>query len=191
MSLPFLPFSKESTVSPESRLLMLLRHAKAADPHGVPDEARPLSGKGRRNARATREWFVTEGARPDLAITSTATRTRQTWELIGSAWTTDTVPTRIEPRLYGAGPLDLIDIVKRVPEHIRVTVVVGHEPTLSATALLLAGERSDPVPVDNMRRKFPTNGIAVLRFSGRWSELGTGGAVLERFTVPRPEGTHP
>ena len=50
------------------RRLVLLRHAKSAYPHGVPDHDRPLAGKGRRNAAAAGDWFVTEGPRPDLVL---------------------------------------------------------------------------------------------------------------------------
>lgn len=175
-------------VTTDIRWLLLLRHAKAADPHGVPDRVRPLAGKGRRNAHATEEWFAAEGPRPDLAITSDAVRARQTWELICSAWPGREIPTQVEPRLYGADPLDLLDVVHQVPEDVRVAVVVGHEPTLSATALLLAGTRSDPVAVARLRQKLPTNGIVVLRFSGRWGGLVAGCAELETFVTPRPGG---
>ena len=66
-----------------------------------------------------------------------------------------------------------------------VVVVVGHQPTLSETALLLAGAGSDRVCLEQIRTKYPTNGVAVLRFLGRWQDLDAGGAVLETFAVPR------
>jgi phosphohistidine phosphatase len=170
-----------------TRWLILLRHAKAADPHGVPDRGRPLAGKGRRNAHAVEEWFASGGLRPDLALTSDAVRARQTWELIRPAWPGQVITTRVEPRLYGADPLDLIDVAHRIPDDVRVALLVGHEPTLSAAALLLASTRSDPVAVARLRQKFPTNGVVVMRISGRWSSLVAGCADLETFVVPRPE----
>jgi phosphohistidine phosphatase len=170
----------------DARWLVLLRHAKAADPHGVPDRDRPLAGKGRRNAHAAQEWFAAEGPHPDLAITSDAVRARQTWELVRSAWPEREIPIRVEPRLYGADPLDLLAVVHQILEDVRVAVVVGHEPILSATALLLASARSDPVAIARLRQKFPTNGVVVMRFAGRWGGLVAGGATLETFVVPRP-----
>lgn len=167
------------------RRLVLLRHAKSAWPHGVPDHERPLAGKGRRNAHATGAWFAGEGPRPDLVLCSDAVRARHTWELVGAALPGRQPRVRIEPELYGGDPLDLLALVQRRAGEARVVVVVGHEPTMSATALLLAGPGSDPVALARIRHKYPTNAVTVLRFDGRWSELAAGRAVLETFAVPR------
>jgi phosphohistidine phosphatase SixA len=53
------------------------------------------------------------------------------------------------------------------------------------TALRLAGRRSDRRALEALAEKFPTTGIAVLRFDGDWSALPGGRAALETFTVPR------
>jgi phosphohistidine phosphatase len=168
----------------DARRLVLLRHAKSAWPHGVPDADRPLAGRGRRNAQAAGEWFAGEGPRPDLVLCSDAVRARQTWEIVA----TSLLPApalRMEPRLYGADPDDVLDLVRAAGGDARNLVVVGHEPTMSATTLLLAGHGSDPRAVAAVSRKYPTGGIAVLRLAGPWSQLVPGGAVLEAFSVPR------
>ena len=60
--------------------LTLLRHAKAVPAlPGIDDHARPLNGRGRR--AAAQVGIETAGARPDLVLCSSATRTRETWEL--------------------------------------------------------------------------------------------------------------
>jgi phosphohistidine phosphatase len=56
---------------------------------------------------------------------------------------------------------------------------------MSQTADLLAGRGSDAAALRRLHTKFPTNGVAVLRFTGSWSNLGPGQAVLEAFAVPR------
>jgi phosphohistidine phosphatase len=169
------------------RRLVLLRHAKSAWPHGVPDHDRPLAGKGRRNAKATGRWFATEGPRPELVICSDAVRARHTWEIAAGSLGGDRVPVRSEPALYRADPLDLLGVVHEIPERVKVAVVVGHEPTLGAVAMLLSGAGSDPVALARLRLKFPTNGVAVLRFRGCWAGLVAGCAALESFAVPRQE----
>jgi phosphohistidine phosphatase len=174
--------------SGSERRLVLLRHAKAAWPHGVPDHERPLAGKGRRNAKATGRWFATEGPRPELVVCSDATRARHTWEIIEAALSGPGARVRAEPALYGADPLDLLAVVHGLPDDVSVAVVVGHEPTLGAATLLLAGPGSDLASVARVREKFPTNGVAVLRFTGRWAGLVAGSAVLESFAVPRDGG---
>ncbi len=170
------------------RRLVLLRHAKSAYPHGVPDHERPLAGKGRRNAQAAGRWFAAEGPRPDLVLCSDALRARHTWEIVEAALPGRPVPVQLEPDLYGADPLDLLALVHALPDAVRVAVVVGHQPTLGSTALLLAGPGSDPVAVARLREKYPTNAVAVLRLDGRWAGLAAGTAALEAFAVPRGGG---
>jgi phosphohistidine phosphatase len=162
---------------------VLIRHAKSARPEGVPDHDRVLSGRGRRDAQAAGRWMAAEGPRPDLALCSTAMRARQTWELV--AQPLPPVPTQYSDELYGADANELLSLVADVPTSVRVLVVVGHEPTASVTALQLAGRRSDRRALEALAEKFPTMGIAVLRFDGDWSALRVGRAALETFTIPR------
>lgn len=167
------------------RHVVLVRHAKSAWPHGVPDHERPLAGKGRRNARAVGAWFATEGPRPQAVLCSDALRARHTWEIVAASIPGDPPRVRYEPRLYGAGPLDVLGLLHGVPDPVATVVVVGHQPTMSGTVELLAGPGSDPGGLARIRTKYPTNGVAVLRFRGRWEDLDAGRAVLETFAVPR------
>jgi phosphohistidine phosphatase len=172
------------TFPARQRSLVLLRHAKSAWPHGVPDHERPLTGKGRRNAHATGEWFLAEGPTPDLVVCSDAVRARHTWEIVSSVLRPPP-PVRLEPALYGADPDDLLAVLRRLAADVRCVVVVGHEPTLSDAISLLAGPGSDLVALGRIRSKFPTNGVAVLRIGLPWARIAPGTAVLERFAVPR------
>jgi phosphohistidine phosphatase len=169
------------------RRLVLVRHAKSDYPSGVPDHGRPLAGKGRRNAQAAGRWLLAEGPRVGLTLCSDAQRARHTWEIMGSELLRGglDVPYRLEPLLYGAGADDVLDLVRATPPAVTTVAVVGHEPTMSTTALILAGEGSDAPAVAAVHRRFGTNGIAVLRFTGDWPDLAAGGAVLETYVKPR------
>ena len=167
-----------------TRRLVLLRHAKSAWPAGVPDHDRPLAGRGRRNAQAAGHWFVREGPTVDLVLCSDALRARHTWEIAG-ATLAHRPRLRLEPDLYGATPQELIELVQHCPDSARTVLVVGHEPTMSSSTLLLAGLGSDGAALDRIRLKFPTSAIAVLRSDLSWRDLTPGTAVLETFTVPR------
>ncbi|NLT53866.1 MAG: histidine phosphatase family protein [Actinomycetales bacterium] len=166
------------------RRLVLLRHAKSAWPHGVPDHERPLTGKGRRNAKATGRWFAQEGPTPDLVLCSDAVRAQHTWEIVAAALPAQP-RVRVEPELYGARADDVLALVRALPTEVRTVVVVGHEPTMSSTTLTLAGKGSVPAALRRVREKYPTTGVAVLRFRGPWSGLERGGTALEVFAVPR------
>src|SRR3954451_17441045 len=166
------------------RRLVLLRHAKSAWPHGVPDHDRPLAGKGRRNAFATGQWFADEGPRVDLVLCSDAQRSLHTWEIVRGFL--DPAPvTRVEPRLYGADVAELLAVVARTPYDVRTVMVIGDEPTMSSATLTLAGNGSDAAALERVAQKFPTNGVAVLRTVSTWTKLSAGACTLESFAVPR------
>jgi phosphohistidine phosphatase len=165
---------------------VLVRHAKSAYPAGVPDHDRPLAGKGRRNAQAAGDWFVAEGPRPDLVICSDAVRARHTWEII-SAVLDPAPPLELTASLYEGDADDLLELLRGCSDSVRTVAVVGHEPTLSTTTLMLAGPGSDPTALTRVSAKFPTSAVAVLQITGSWRAVEPGKALLERFEVPRAE----
>jgi phosphohistidine phosphatase len=168
-----------------TRRVVLLRHAKSDWPPGVPDEDRPLAERGVRDAVAVGELLAgDEALLPDLVLHSSARRARETWAMASRAW--DTPPPALEePELYGADADELIGLVGELNQGVQTVVLVGHEPTMSAAAAKLAGPESSEGDLERLKAKFPTSGIAVLRFESDWSGVAPGAGVLERFEVPR------
>jgi phosphohistidine phosphatase len=168
-----------------TRRLVLLRHAKSDWPPGVPDEERPLAERGVRDAVAVGELLAGDDALlPDLVLHSSARRARETWAMASRAW--DTPPPALEePELYGADADELIGLVAGLDAGLLTVVLVGHEPAMSTTATKLAGSGSSAEELERLKEKFPTSGVAVLRFEGDWSGVAPGAGVLERFEVPR------
>jgi phosphohistidine phosphatase len=165
----------------DQHTLLLLRHAKSDYPAGVPDHDRPLAPRGVREAGLAGDWLRADAPAIDAVLCSTATRARQTLERTGID-----APVSFERRLYGADLETMIDEIAGVDEEVRTLLVVGHEPTISETALGLAGsDGSDVEALDRISAKYPTSGIAVLRVAGRWAALRPGGAALIGFHVPR------
>jgi phosphohistidine phosphatase len=113
--------------------LILVRHAHS-DP-GQPDELRPLSARGRDEARALGERLAAE--RPDLVLASPLLRARETAAAIAKA---AGVELRIDERLApGAGSDDVLAAVEGADETV---VAVGNQPDCSEIAAALgAGER--------------------------------------------------
>ncbi|GGQ92769.1 SixA phosphatase family protein [Streptomyces asoensis] len=170
------------------RRLVVLRHAKSAWPPGVPDHERPLGPRGRRDAPAAGRVLAGAGFLPDLALCSTAVRARGTWELAAATWDTPP-PVRFDPRLYGAGAGELVDIVRETPAEVGTLLLVGHNPGLEELVLTLAGDGPADL-LDEVRTKFPTSAIAVLTsHAPDWSALTPGTAALTATAVPR--GTAP
>jgi len=179
--------------------LVLLRHAKSDWPAGVDDLERPLGRRGIADAsQAGRELAAI--AVPDVVLCSPAWRTRQTWGLVeealkgaasdsgssGSAEASGSQPlVRFVPALYGASVAELISLLQRVPAGTGTALVIGHEPTMSATAREIAGPDSAQDDLAHLRAKYPSSGMAVFRLGRTWAALDAGSAALERFLIPR------
>ena len=88
-------------------------------------------------------------------------------------------------RIYNAAPERLLAIVREADSDANVVMLVGHAPGIPALASMLAEGEGSEQAHDLMSQGFPTSGVAVLRFSGHWSDLTPGVARLDRFHVAR------
>ncbi|OBH14282.1 hypothetical protein A5695_11905 [Mycobacterium sp. E1747] len=157
-----------------------MRHAKSDYPPGVADHERPLAARGIREAGLAGEWLRANAPAIDAVLCSTATRTRQTL-----ATTRVDAPVRYSERLYGATPGAMIEEINAVSDEVETLLVVGHEPTMSAVALGLAGTGTDVAAAERISVKFPTSAIAVLTITSGWKGLELGRAALIGFEIPR------
>jgi phosphohistidine phosphatase len=167
-----------------TRTIVLLRHAKADWPQ-VPDHERPLADRGRQDAPAAGRRLADDGLSPDLALCSTAARTRETWKLAAHE-----LPHRprtvYEERLYEATLGDLLALLGETPEDIGSVLLVGHNPGMHALADALAGSADGDALALMNRVGFPTAAFAVLTFTGRWKSVEHGVARLTAFWAPHP-----
>jgi phosphohistidine phosphatase len=165
--------------------LILLRHAKAEHVAGVPDVARELTSRGLRDAEAIGQWFAEHELAPDLVVCSTSARTRQTWETAAESGA-EAAEVSFDKRVYNAGVETLLEVIREAPESAGVLVVVGHGPGIPWLAADLAADSGgSEVAYARMEEGFPTSGLAVLSYSGRWADLGPEDALLEDFAAPR------
>ena len=123
--------------------LYLLRHAHAGDPQAWdgPDEARPLSQKGRRQAERLGAFLAERSFAPDAIVTSPKLRARQTAEIVADALG---IAVSVDDRL--AAPLDE-DVVAALADAVGGTsvVLVGHDPDFSDLAASLTGSEYLPL----------------------------------------------
>ena len=120
----------DGTVHGDQTELYFLRHADAGDPEtwNGPDDVRPLSGKGEKQARRLGKHLAEIGFKPGAIITSPKTRARQTAEIVADALGLDIA---IDERLGGgldAVALEAILFDAGEPER---PVLVGHDPDFS------------------------------------------------------------
>src|SRR5216684_5766633 len=110
--------------------LLVLRHAKSekAEP-GMPDRERRLNARGERDAATMGAYVARHGLAPDLAVVSTAQRTRETWERIAAAFSMPPAPI-YEERLYNAGGNAILTVIRQMDAIARTLLVIGHNPGL-------------------------------------------------------------
>jgi len=119
--------------------LYLLRHADAGDSAtwAGDDAERPLSKKGRRQAKRLARLLVGLGLRVDAVITSPLLRAAQTAKPVAKAVGVDLLT---DERLgYGFGVRELATLVKQLGPGMTRVVLVGHDPGFTDVASHLVG----------------------------------------------------
>lgn len=186
----------------EPRRIVLFRHAKADWPQ-VTDHERPLAERGRLDAATAGSRLADTGIPFDLALCSTAVRTRETWKLAVHELA-HRPKTVYEERLYEASPGELIAVLNETPDDARNVILVGHNPSVQGLAEILpgaetgadagaetgtgsgadAGTGSAEAREWLKQRGFAAAGFAVLSFTGSWKSLEPGVATLDDYWAP-------
>jgi phosphohistidine phosphatase len=163
--------------------LYLMRHAKSdwGDPK-LEDHERPLNGRGRKGAKLIADHIRATGIAPDVVLCSSAKRAVETLDKLRAALP-EGADVKIEPKLYGATSQALLTRIKRLSSRASSVLIVGHDPAMHELILELAARGAD---LDEVRRKFPTAGLAVLEARvNTWGELAPQKASLKSFVSPK------
>lgn len=145
------------------RTLILFRHAKAVRAHEADsDEARGLTGRGRREAALAGAAMEDAGLKPKLALVSTAERTRETAE---HGLANFAIETRFEDALYHAPPEGIWDAF--AASDAESVVVVGHNPGLGELVSALVHQAHDGSKLAReFSGHFPTSAFAAFEIRG-------------------------
>lgn len=157
--------------------LLLMRHAKSswADPD-IPDHERPLKKRGRKDAETMGKMLKTKGMEPDLIMSSTAVRAKETAEILA-----ETCKCKKEiiflDSLYMAEPADILHAIEKHGKDKKVIMVIGHNPGLEAFLQIADGK------VETL----PTASVAYLTASiDDWSKLNKGENIkLKKLWRPK------
>ncbi len=153
-----------------TRRLILMRHAKSDWRFDLDDHDRPLNARGVKSARALGLWLRAQGYAPDVALVSTAVRTRETFGLLGLS-----IPAQFMSGLYHADPAALHAAASGCDAD--TALIVAHNPGICAYAHQLV-----EAPPDHDRwNDYPTGATLVVRFEGASDDRGR----AEAFIVPR------
>jgi phosphohistidine phosphatase len=167
------------------RRLLLLRHAKSDWTRpGARDHERTLASRGREAAPRIGAYMVRHGLNPDLVLCSTATRARETWDLIAKAFV-QKAPAVFDERLYEASAGALLEVVKETKGSVHALLLTGHNPGMHDLAQRLIAS-GDTDARQRLTEKFPTGALAVIDFAvDDWRKLHPRSGRLDRLVVPR------
>jgi len=157
--------------------LFLFRHGKSDwDANYDTDHERPLAQRGVRAAKVMGNFLAAIDQVPELALTSSARRARETLDLASRQgdWG---CPVQIKEELYDTGVDKLLGLLHSFDERPKSLLVSGHEPTCSEAMGKLIGEA-------NVR--FPTGAIARIDFTVEsWHQVNFGTGELRWFIPPK------
>jgi len=168
--------------------LSLLRHAKSSwDDPALGDIDRPLSKRGRRDSPAIGAHIAEVQLIPDLVLCSSSRRTRDTYDLVNTAWTAAgrAAPVLFDDRLYMAEPDEILGVLRELPDEADRIMVLGHNPGIERLAdLLTANARS--AALARLRAKYPTGALAAFELDIKaWRAIAPRCGRLTRFVTPR------
>ena len=168
------------------KTFFLLRHGKSDwSDSALSDFERPLTGRGRKDARSVGGFLASLKRRPDLLLASPAERARQTAEIVAERISLAARRIVWNKSIYEGTADALLRALMTLSDDIETPLVVGHNPALeNAAAALLFGGLQTGDPVASIR--IPTAGLLCFEFDAQeWKSLETGDCVLRWMIIPK------
>ena len=131
---PTSPTAADRATSATALTILLIRHADAGDSAAWvgSDAERPLSKKGRKQAKRLGTLLERLNVRPDVVLTSPRVRAADTAALVGRRIGRE---PKVEPRLdAGFGAEALGSLVAELDPTASMLAIVGHDPDFSVLA---------------------------------------------------------
>jgi len=146
--------------------LYIVRHAKSSwDDFTIPDHERPILEKGKVKTLKVAAALKQKGILPDLIISSTARRARQTALLLATELGYPEEKIIFEKRIYHADADDIFDELFGLDNAVSSVMIVGHNPTLTDLANYFS-----KTMIDNL----PTSAVASVTFkTDKWEKTGS------------------
>ncbi len=158
------------------KTLYLIRHAKSSWSFDLSDHDRPLGKRGRKDVIRMGQHLASLQPRPEVLISSTASRAFYTALHICDQLNIDEGHIRLDKRLYHAGANEILQVVKNAPNCDRLAIF-GHNPGFTSATNALAKLEFDNIP---------TCGIIGINFNVKyWKDVDFGLGLLAFFYFPK------
>ena len=146
------------------KTLFLIRHAKSSwDDTALADKDRPLNDRGKRDAPKMGERLAKRRVKPDLILSSPATRALTTAEIIAKKLDYKRKNIVVDDRLYAVEADELLDVIRQLGDKVERVMLIGHNPELTELAHRLSSKITH----------LPTCAVAEFTFDAKsWSRIG-------------------
>ncbi len=160
--------------------IILVRHAKTEQllDYNKSDFDRKLLPRGHKDSTLIADQLKNKGYLPDLYITSSAKRARQTAELFALILGHDTDNIKKEQFIYdGYTTSDMLSYVEKFDDNINTIIIFGHNPDIASFTINLINEDI---------WHFPTSCTTVIRFEvDSWKDVKAREGKIELYLYPK------
>ncbi|PBQ33089.1 phosphohistidine phosphatase [Sphingobacteriaceae bacterium] len=159
--------------------LIFVRHAKSDwGTEFLKDIDRHLNERGYRDAYFLSEWFEKNKKKPDLILSSSATRALSTAFIFARSLEQNKDKIKVEEKIYEASLETLLSVLKKMDASYNSVMLFGHNPSLTTICNYLC----DDLFFDDI----PTCGIVSYNFDiKKWSELDEKQGKLNYYQFPK------
>ena len=160
------------------KLLYIVRHAKSSwDFPELSDHERPLLEKGKKRTRKMIEFLKSKKAKPDIIISSSALRARETAGYFAVGLGLSQEDVIIDPTLYHADYERIFDQFIDLSDQNNAVMLVGHNPAFTNFVNLFLVP-----PIDWL----PTSAVVCLSFdTNHWDEIKNSGYEVKFVAYPK------
>ncbi len=150
------------------KTIYLMRHAKSSWNHPeLEDHERPLNVRGLRDAPAMGRRLLRLDVIPDLLLTSTAVRARDTAEAVAREIGYPIPYIRALPELYHATGSQIVEIISAQENEASTIMLVGHNPAITEAAGRLTGTQVEWMPTCSV--------LCAVVDTHRWDDFASAG----------------
>jgi phosphohistidine phosphatase len=159
--------------------LTLIRHAKSDwENEALNDIDRHLNARGYDNAYTLSEWYVNNQIKPDLIISSSATRALSTALIFARTLNYNITDLIIEPEIYESTSNIILSVINRQNNLKKSILLFGHNPSLTN----FSNEICNNLFLDNI----PTCGIISINFeTDSWKNISPQNSSLNFHKFPK------
>lgn len=160
------------------KTLILVRHATAEDQNfRIKDFDRNLNSKGLSESLAMGKWLVQEGVKPDIFVSSPASRAYKTAEIIAGQYKLPIDAIQTKEGIYDGGPRAYLQAVNAVSEEYATLILFGHNPDITYFAEYLSGDS-----IGSMKK----GSAAFIEFKDqKWEEISAKTGDLVLYKTPK------